>query len=86
MTFGSLEGLVDADNEVRLIDVFADQLDLRRLGFVVKELKKEGSPAYDSRGFFSRSTDLKPLSKGLGLTHSYTYQFWPLCYLHVPWD
>ena len=45
MTFGSLEGLVDADNEVRLIDAFTDQLDLRRLRFVVKELKKEGRPA-----------------------------------------
>ena len=51
MTFGSLEGLVDADNEVRLIDAFTDQLDLIRLGFVVKELKKEGRPAYDSRVF-----------------------------------
>ncbi len=51
MTFGSLEGLVDADNEVRLIDAFTDQLDLKRLGFVVKELKKEGRPAYDSRVF-----------------------------------
>jgi hypothetical protein len=36
MTFGILGGLVDADNEVRLIDAFTDQLDLRRLGFVVK--------------------------------------------------
>ena len=45
MTLGSLEGLVHADNEVRLIDAFTDQLDLRRLRFVVKELKKEGRPA-----------------------------------------
>ena len=36
---------------MRLIDAFADQLDLKRLGFVVKELKKEGRPAYDSRVF-----------------------------------
>ena len=46
-------GLVDPDNEVRFIEAFTDQLDLRRLAVVVKELKKEGSPAYDSRGFFS---------------------------------
>jgi len=51
MAFGSLEGLVDTNNEVRLIDAFMDQLDLRRLAFVVKELKKERRPAYESRVF-----------------------------------
>jgi len=44
-------GLVDPDNEVRFIEAFTDQLDLRRLAVVVKELKKEGSPAYESRVF-----------------------------------
>ena len=45
MTFGGWDGLVDAENEVRLIDAFTDQRDLKRLRFVVKELKKEGRPA-----------------------------------------
>ena len=51
LTFGSLEDLVAADNPVRLIDAFAEQLDLKRLGFGMKELKKEGRPAFESRVF-----------------------------------
>jgi hypothetical protein len=36
VTFGSLEDLMPPDNPVRLIDAFADRLDLKRLGFGVK--------------------------------------------------
>ena len=42
LTFSSLEDLVSSDNPVRFIDAFAEHLDLKRLGFEVKELKKEG--------------------------------------------
>lgn len=51
MTFGSLEDGVEGDNPVRLIDAFAEQLDMKRLGFEVKELQREGRPAYESRVF-----------------------------------
>ena len=48
VSFGSLEDLVEADNAVRLIDAFTEQLELPRLGFKVKVLKSEGRPAYES--------------------------------------
>lgn len=51
LTFSSLEDLVSADNPVRLIDAFAEQLDLKRLGFEVNELKREGRPAFESKVF-----------------------------------
>ena len=51
VTFGSLEDLLTPDNPVRLIDAFADRLDLKRLGFGVKELKREGRPAFESGVF-----------------------------------
>jgi len=35
VTFGSLEDLMTPDNPVRLIDAFADRLDLKRLAFGV---------------------------------------------------
>ena len=44
----SLESMVDQDNPVRLIDAFVDQLDLVKLKFLVRELKKEGRPAFES--------------------------------------
>ena len=44
----SLESSVEPDNPVRLIDVFVDQLDLVKLKFQVRELKKEGRPAFES--------------------------------------
>jgi len=43
--------LVAADNPVRLIDAFTEQIDLNRLGFGMKELKREGRPAFESRVF-----------------------------------
>jgi transposase len=51
LTFSSLEDVVSSDNPVRLIDAFAEQLDLKRLGFEVKELNKEGRPAIESKVF-----------------------------------
>jgi hypothetical protein len=62
VTFGSLEEAVEADNPVRLFDAFTEQLDLIRLGFVVRELKSEGRPAFVSRVllrlyFYGKSTN-----------------------------
>jgi transposase len=51
VAFGSLEDLMTPDNPVRLIDAFADRLDLKRLGFGVRELKREGRPAFESGVF-----------------------------------
>ena len=48
MLMSSLESSVEPDNPVRLIDVFVDQLDLVKLKFQVRELKKEGRPAFES--------------------------------------
>lgn len=47
----SLESAIGAENAVRLIDAFADQLDLKRLGFTVRDLNEQGRPAFDSRIF-----------------------------------
>jgi transposase len=48
LTFGGLDDLVSADNPVRLIDAFADNLDLKRLGFDVNVLNTQGRPAFES--------------------------------------
>ena len=48
MCMSSLESMVDQDNPVRLIDAFVDHLDLVKLKFLVRELKKEGRPAFES--------------------------------------
>ena len=48
LCMSSLESMVDQDNPVRLIDAFVDQLDLVKLKFLVRELKKEGRPAFES--------------------------------------
>jgi radical SAM protein with 4Fe4S-binding SPASM domain len=47
----SLESAIGAENTVRLIDAFADHLDLKRLGFAVRDLNEQGRPAFDSRVF-----------------------------------
>ncbi len=47
----SLESSVVTDNPVRLRDIFVDQLDLEKLKFQVRELKKEGRPAFQSVAF-----------------------------------
>jgi transposase len=41
-----LEDYVDADNPVRVVDVFVDQLDLRGLGFASVEPAETGRPSY----------------------------------------
>lgn len=48
MWMSSLESSVEHDNPVRLIDAFVDRLDLVKLKFRVRELKKEGRPAFES--------------------------------------
>ena len=46
-----MDDLVSADNPVRLIDAFADNLDLKRLGFEVNVLNTQGRPAFESMVF-----------------------------------
>ena len=41
----SLEELIEADNEVRLIDLFAESIHLPDFHFIIKTTK-EGRPAY----------------------------------------
>lgn len=47
----SLEDRISKDNVVRFIDALVEQIDLDKLGFVVKTIKAEGRPAYDSKMF-----------------------------------
>lgn len=51
VSFGSLEDHIVTDNPVRLIDAFVEQVDLKRLGFRLAILKKEGRPAFASELF-----------------------------------
>jgi len=44
----SLECEIAADNPVRLIDLFVDQLDLSKLGFNKTSFKQEGRPSYQA--------------------------------------
>ena len=46
LAFGSLDDLVSVDNPVRLIDAFADNLDLKRLGFDVNVLNMQVRPTF----------------------------------------
>lgn len=46
MSMMSLDCEIAADNPVRLIDLFVDQLDLIRLGFNKTSFKQEGRPCY----------------------------------------
>jgi transposase len=41
-----LDDYVGADNQVRVVDVFVDQLELRRLGFDGMEPAETGRPGY----------------------------------------
>jgi len=47
----SLESAIGPDNVVRLIDAFAEKLDLELLGFDVRQLNHQGRPAFESRVF-----------------------------------
>ena len=49
--FSTLEDQVAADNAVRLIDAFADKLDLPQLGFKQQPLKTEGRRPYAPQVF-----------------------------------
>jgi len=48
MSMMSLEAEIAADNAVRLIDLFVDQLDLSKLGFNKTNFKQEGRPSYQA--------------------------------------
>jgi transposase len=48
MSMMSLECEIAADNAVRLIDLFVDQLDLNKLGFSKTNFKQEGRPSYQA--------------------------------------
>jgi transposase len=43
--------VIEQENPVRFIEAFVEKLDLIQLGFVIKELKKEGRPSYDAKVF-----------------------------------
>ena len=51
MMFSTLEIKIEQDNPVRFVDAFVEHLDLSQLGFVVKKLKTEGRPAFESKLF-----------------------------------
>jgi len=51
MRISSLEDAITPDNQVRFIDAFVTFVDLAKLGFEVKTLKKEGRPSYNSQVF-----------------------------------
>jgi len=48
MSMMSLESEIAADNPVRLIDLFVDQVDLSKLGFNKTSFKQEGRPSYQA--------------------------------------
>lgn len=41
-----LEQMIEADNPVRFVDAFVDKLELERLGYHTRQLKKEGRPPF----------------------------------------
>lgn len=51
MTFACLEDHISADNPIRFIDAFAENIALKTLGFDVKTLKAEGRPSFDTKIF-----------------------------------
>ena len=51
MRISSLEDAISPDNQVRFIDAFVSFVDLSKLGFEVKTLKKEGRPSYYNKLF-----------------------------------
>lgn len=51
LSFQSLEQQVSQDNPVRVMDAFVEKLDLKKLGFVFKELKSEGRPSFEGKMF-----------------------------------
>jgi len=51
LVFSTLEMQIEAENPVRFIDTFVEHLDLHQLGFVLKTLKTEGRPGFESKLF-----------------------------------
>ena len=51
MTFACLEDHISADNPIRFIDAFVENIALKTLGFDVKTLKAEGRPSFDTKIF-----------------------------------
>ena len=51
MRISSLEDAISPDNQVRFIDAFVSFVDLSKLGFEGKTLKKEGRPSYYNKLF-----------------------------------
>lgn len=51
MRISSLEDAITSDNQVRFIDAFVSVIDLSKLGFTVRTLKKEGRPSYRTQIF-----------------------------------
>lgn len=51
LSFQSLEQQISHENPVRVMDAFVEKLDLKKLGFVFKELKTEGRPSYEGKMF-----------------------------------
>ena len=51
MTIASLESRISADNPIRFIDAFVENIDLKAVGFEMQTLKTEGRPTFDSKIF-----------------------------------
>ena len=48
LRFTTLEDIISKSNTVRFIDAFVSSIDLTKLGFVLKTLKQEGRPSYQT--------------------------------------
>jgi len=51
MSFGSIDEQIEADNPVRFIEAFVEQLDLQQLGYNFNILKTEGRPPFHPKVF-----------------------------------
>lgn len=51
VAFGSIEEQIEADNPVRFVEAFVEQLDLKKLGYHVIPLKAEGRPPFHPKVF-----------------------------------
>ena len=51
LQMSSLEDKIAADNSVRFIDAFVGFIDLQKIGFEPRTLKKEGRPSYQTEVF-----------------------------------
>lgn len=49
VSFGSLEDEIEKDNPVRVIEAFVEALDLASLHFTIKQVQKEGRPAFNPK-------------------------------------